>query len=152
MVPTETPTIEGETEAKRPRDDVRLLSAETKSDATARIADGAGGDATALPPDWPDPQGFSPRGPSPQRPPLRETPEAVLKHVKLYHGTDPLFTSALETYVYYRDEARFGGWQSYLQRSEDFIRFCCHLHISEMLTARGGAGQTRVVIRKPTGR
>lgn len=151
-MPIETPNVEGESEASRPREGVRLLSAETKTDAAARIADGASDGATALPPEWPDPKGFSPRGPAPQRPPLRESQEPVLKHVKLYRGTDPLFTSALETYVYYRDEARFGGWQSYLQRSDDFIRFCCHLHISEMLTARGGAGQTRVVIRTPTGR
>ena len=34
--------------------------------------------------------------------------------------------------------------QSYLQRSDDFIRFCCHLHIHEMLSARGGADETRV--------
>ena len=43
-----------------------------------------------------------------------------------------------------------GGWQGYLERSDDFIRFCCHMHISEMLSARGGAGETRVVWRWPT--
>ena len=51
--------------------------------------------------------------------------------------------------LFFRDDARIGGWQSYLQRSDDFIRFCCHLHITEMLTARGGAGETRVVWRWP---
>ena len=59
------------------------------------------------------------------------------------------FTEALASYYYFRDDARFGGWQSYLQRSDDFIRFCCHMHIWEMLTARGGAGETRVVWRWP---
>ena len=44
----------------------------------------------------------------------------------------------------------FDGWQGYLQRSDEFIRFCCHLHIWEMLTARGGAGETRVVWHWPT--
>ena len=48
------------------------------------------------------------------------------------------------------NDARFGGWQSYLQRSEDFINFCAHMHIWEMLSARGGAGKTRVVWRWPT--
>jgi len=107
---------------------------------------------TALPPDWPDPRGFTPPPPSSCRPPLRVNDEPVLKHVRLYHGTDAQVTTALQSYVYFRDEARFGGWQSYLQRSDDFIRFCCHMHIAEMLTARGGAGQTRVVWRWPTGR
>ena len=48
--------------------------------------------------------------------------------------------------------ARFGGWQSYLQRSDDFARFCCHLHITEMLAARGGVGKPRVVYRWPISR
>ena len=39
-----------------------------------------------------------------------------------------------------------------LQRSDDFIRFCCHKHIAEMLTARGGAGETRVLLRWSEGR
>jgi len=37
-------------------------------------------------------------------------------------------------------------------RSDDFIRFGCHMHITEMLTARGGAGETRVVWRWPVTR
>ncbi len=48
---------------------------------------------------------------------------------------------------FFQDDARFGGWQNYLLRSDDFIRFCCRMHIWEMLTARGGAGETRVVWR-----
>lgn len=130
------------------------IPAGTKQDGAA--SDGtspAGGpDGTALPPDWPDPRGFTPPPPAACRPPLRESHLPVLKHVRLYHGTDAQVTTALQSYVYFRDEARFGGWQSYLQRSDDFIRFCCHMHIAEMLTARGGAGQTRVVWRWPTGR
>ncbi len=71
---------------------------------------------------------------------------------RVYHGNDSDFTTRLANYYYFRDDARFGGWQSYLQRSEDFIRFCCHLHITELLAARGGAGKTRVVWRWPIGR
>jgi hypothetical protein len=108
--------------------------------------------ATTLPPDWPDPRGFSPPGPSPVRPIGIPTNEPVMRHTRLYNGNDADVTTALEGYVYFRDDARFGGWQSYLQRSDDFIRFCCHMHIAEMLTARGGAGETRVVWRWPTGR
>jgi hypothetical protein len=102
-----------------------------------------------LPPDWPDPRGFQPRGPSPAPLQVKESTEPVLRHTKTYNGSDQDVTTALASYVYFRDDARFGGWQAYLQRSDDFIRFCCHMHIAEMLTARGGAGQTRVVWRWP---
>lgn len=105
-----------------------------------------------LPADWPDPRGFTPPPPSAERPECIPSAKPVLSHTRVFNGNDADFTSALETHVYFRDEARFGGWQSYLERSDDFIRFCCHLHIAEMLTARGGAGESRVVWRWPTGR
>lgn len=104
---------------------------------------------TSLPPDWPDARGFHPPGPSPVPAPLRESTEPVLRHTRTYNGADADLTTALASYFYFRDDARYGGWQSYLQRSDDFIRFCCHMHITEMLTARGGAGKTRVVWRWP---
>ena len=52
----------------------------------------------------------------------------------------------------YSESSLWQYFESYLQRSDDFIRFCCHLHITEMLAARGGAGKTRVVWRWPIGR
>jgi hypothetical protein len=100
-----------------------------------------------LPPDWPDERGFVPPPPSAVRPPCCPNNGPVMTHTRIYHGTDSEFTEALASYYHFRDDARFGGWQNYLQRSDDFIRFCCHVHISEMLSARGGAGQTRVVWR-----
>jgi len=98
-------------------------------------------------PSWPDPQGFIPRPPSAH--PVSGVPsnEPVMQYMKSYRGNDVEFTTALEDYYYSRDDARLGGWQSYLRRSDDFVRFCCHLHIWEMLSARGGAGETRVVWR-----
>ncbi|HVA45170.1 MAG TPA: hypothetical protein VNH11_02190 [Pirellulales bacterium] len=104
---------------------------------------------SGLPPDWPDASGFQPPGPSPLPRRTKESVEPVLRHTKTYSGHDQDVTAALDSYVYFRDDARFGGWQGYLQRSDDYIRFCCHMHIAEMLTARGGAGQTRVVWRWP---
>ena len=105
-----------------------------------------------LPADWPDPAGFVPDPPAADRPSYFPQNRPVLTHTTLHHGNDERFTQALANYFYFRDDARFGGWQAYLQRSEDFIRFCCHLHLAEMLTARGGAGQTRVVWRWPIDR
>jgi hypothetical protein len=106
----------------------------------------------ALPPDWPDERGFIPPGPSPTHPPCIPNNGPIMTHTRLYRGNDSEFTEALASYVNFRDDARFGGWQNYLQRSDDFIRFCCHMHISEMLSARGGAGETRVVWQWPESR
>ena len=105
-----------------------------------------------LPADWPDPSGFVPPAPRIDRPPSRPQYQPVLSHTRLYHGNDGEFTKRLANYFYFRDDARFGDWQAYLQRTDDFIRFCCHMHISEMLSGRGGAGKTRVVFRWPIGR
>ena len=105
-----------------------------------------------LPPAWPDPRGFVPSPPSPERPPLRPQHEPIITHTRIYHGEDAEFTQRLSTYYYFRDDARFGGWQAYLQRPGDFMRFCCHMHLTETLAARGGAGESRVVWRWPIGR
>lgn len=102
-----------------------------------------------FPPDWPDPNGFIPPPPRTTPPPCCPNSGPVLRHTRAYNGNDPAFTEALAGYYFFRDDARFGGWQSYLERSEDFIRFCCHMHIWETLSARGGAGETRVVWRWP---
>ncbi len=99
------------------------------------------------PTQWPDAAGFVPPGPSPVRPPCVDNPGPVMTHTRIFRGNDPEFTSALAAYVDFRDDARFGGWRSYLERSDDFIRFSCHYHISQMLEARGGATETRVVQR-----
>ena len=106
---------------------------------------GAHGAYGALPAGWPDERGFIPLPPSPQRPACCPNNGPVMTHTRIYSGNDSEFTEALASYYHFRDDARFGGWQNYLQRSDDFIRFCCHMHISEMLSARGGAGETRVV-------
>jgi hypothetical protein len=106
---------------------------------------GAAGVPVVLPPGWPDERGFIPPPPSPVRPACCPTNRPVMTHTKIYHGNDGEFTEALASYYHFRDDARFGGWQNYLMRSDDFIRFCCHMHIAEMLSARGGASETRVV-------
>jgi len=105
-----------------------------------------------LPSTWPDPRGFIPPPPNMQRPRYNPQSRPVLQLVRQYSGRNSDFTKKLADYYYFRDDARFGGWQSYLQRKDDFIRFCCHLHVTEMLAARGGAGETRVVWRWPIDR
>ena len=51
--------------------------------------------------------------------------------------------------VVYGKKGRFGGWPAYLERPSDFVRFCCYLHVTETLAARGGTGDARVVYRWP---
>ena len=74
----------------------------------------------------------------------------VLSHTGIYNGADDKVTEALEGYVFFRDDLRYGGWQPYLSRSNEYIRFCCHMHISEMLSARGGgSAKMDVLMRWP---
>jgi len=103
-----------------------------------------------MPPEWPDPRGLIPPPPSVQPPSCCPSDMPVMRHTEIFSGTDMELTEALSSYYFFKDDARMEGWQTYLQRSEDFIRFCCHMHISAMLSARGGAGQTRVVWRWPS--
>ena len=124
----------------------------TDSDGTDGTASSGGAIAVELPKSWPDARAFVPAAPCANRAECQPTNEPVLRHTKTYNGQDSSFTEALASYYSCQDDARFGGWQSYLQRSDDFIRFCCHLHIYEMLSARGGAGESRVVWRWSTDR
>jgi hypothetical protein len=115
------------------------------------VAQGLGGvGPDGLPPNWPDPRGFIPPPPRSQPPTCWPSDAPVIRHTRTYNGHDSDFTEALSSYYFFRNDCRNGGWQEYLQRSDDFIRFCCHMHLSETLTARGGAGETRVVWRWPS--
>lgn len=110
------------------------------------------GESADLPANWPDPQGFIPLRPASQPPEMRVQFEPIISHMRTYNGNDEDFTQALGEYFYFRDDERFGGWQAYLQRSEDFIRFCCHLHIVETLGSRGGELESRMILRWPINR
>ena len=108
--------------------------------------------ASPLPAQWPDPRGFVPPAPCETRPPLLPQTRPIISYTKIYDGKDSDFTAQLEQYFYQQDDARFSGWKGYLQRPDDFVRFCCRLHVTETLAARGGAGKSRVIVRWPIGR
>lgn len=107
---------------------------------------------TALPSQWPNPADLIPDPPSPIRPTAVITHEPVLSQTRLYRGDDPDFTIRLARYVETGDDARPGSWQGYLKRSDDFVHFCCHLHIMEMLESRGGSDQSDLILRWPLSR
>ncbi|MGA2030897.1 MAG: hypothetical protein ABSG68_01460 [Thermoguttaceae bacterium] len=116
----------------------------------AKTADPAGrAPASGLPADWPDPHGFTPPPPQKLPPTCWPSDEPVLRHTRTYNGHDAEFTDALNSYYFTRNDVRLGGSEGYLQRSDDFLRFCCHMHLWEMLSARGGAGESRVVWHWP---
>jgi len=108
--------------------------------------------AAPLPADWPSPTGLIPDGPQPTPPPMIVQTEPVLSHTRMHRGDDSYFTERLATYVGNNDDGRMGGWQNYLKRSDDFIRFCCHLHLAEMLESRGGRDQSDLILRWPISR
>ncbi|MEO1498137.1 MAG: hypothetical protein AAFV43_13405 [Planctomycetota bacterium] len=114
--------------------------------------DGPADPSGMFPADWPTAAGFTPPGPLPARPVATPHEGPVMTHTRLYDGANSEFTAALADYVGFRDDARLGDWQGYLERTDDFLRFCCHRHLSEMLIARGGGGETRVVSRWAKGR
>ncbi|MFG0262956.1 MAG: hypothetical protein ACF788_11245, partial [Novipirellula sp. JB048] len=105
-----------------------------------------------FPADWPDPTDLIPDPPSPLRPAAIVNRDPVLSHTRIYRGDDAYFTNRLADYVETNDDARSGGWQGYLKRSDDFIRFCCHVHISEMLESRGGSDTRDLILRWPLSR
>lgn len=127
------------------QDGVVHASAEEENEARLVSAPG-------LPDDWPDPRGFTPPPPVRDCPDCEESALPVLQHTQIYHGNDGDFTTALEAYYFFRNDQRAGDWRAYLERTDDFMRFCCHMHINEMLSARGGAGESRVVWRWPESR
>ena len=108
--------------------------------------------AAPLPADWPDSTDLIPDPPVPHRPVATVNHEPVLTHTRLYRGDDAYFTNRLADHGETGDDARPGGWQGYLKRSDDFIHFCCHLHITEMLESRGGRDQSDLILRWPLSR
>ncbi len=101
---------------------------------------------------WPNPTDLIPDPPSPIHPKLIVSHEPILNHTRIYRGDDPYFTERLSNYIESSDDARPASWQGYLKRSDDFIHFCCHLHITEMLESRGGREESDLIFRWPLSR
>ena len=108
--------------------------------------------AAPLPPSWPNPTDLIPDPPAPVPPVAEPNHEPVLEHTRLYRGDDPYFTGRLADYVETADDARGSSWQGYIKRSDDFVRFCCHLHVTEMLESRGGSDPRDLILRWPLSR
>jgi len=152
-VPGQVAPTSGQSPAARLADAESLSQPLPPADALdGKLPGSAAMAAPGLPADWPDPRGFIPLPPAQHPPSLRPQHAPIITHTRMFNGHDAKFTERLATFYYLRDDARFGGWPAYLERPEDFVRFCCYLHLTETLAARGGAGDTRVLWRWPIGR
>jgi hypothetical protein len=71
--------------------------------------------------------------------------EPIMSYTRLFDGSDAELTALLRDYVLLSGDLRSGGWEAYLHRTEDFIRFTAHRMIVEMLTLHGGESRRRYV-------
>ncbi len=73
------------------------------------------------------------------------TSQPYMSYTRVFDGADADFTASLRNYLELSGDQRSGGWTGHLHRSEDFIRFCMHRMILEMLQLHGGEARKRFV-------
>lgn len=71
--------------------------------------------------------------------------QPIMSYTRIFDGADQKVVAALKDYCELNGDQRSGGWNGYLERSEDYIRFCMHKMIEEMLQLHGGESGRRVV-------
>ncbi|TWT59316.1 hypothetical protein [Rubinisphaera italica] len=71
--------------------------------------------------------------------------QPYMSYTRVFDGADADFTASLRNYLELSGDQRSGGWTGHLHRSEDFIRFCMHRMILEMLQLHGGEARKRFV-------
>jgi hypothetical protein len=71
----------------------------------------------------------------------------LMSYARLFDGADADLVAALRDYVELSGDLRSGGWEEYLHRTEDFIRFTSYRMILEMLSLHGGEGKHRLVLK-----
>ncbi len=101
-------------------------------------------------------QRMSMRAQSPE--PVRVSPQSaipskfdphkpLMSYTRIFDGVDADLLATMRDYVELSGNQRGGGWEAYLHRSEDFIRFTAHLMIVEMLTLHGGDARRQIVFK-----
>lgn len=73
--------------------------------------------------------------------------QPFMSYTRLFDGSDAALVAHLRDYLEVSGDRRSGGWEAYLHRSEDFIRFTSHLMILEMLTLHGGQAQHQLIFK-----
>ena len=134
------------------------------SDGPVRLAQGTRNEPVQPPPVWPpvyDPSetfsGAPTRPPPVNQPPawpnkafmVPAEPESIrpiMSYTRFFDGADRKLITALRGYYILRGDMRSGGWEAYLHRSDDFLRFTAHTLIVEMLSLHGGLLKTQKVL------
>jgi hypothetical protein len=78
-------------------------------------------------------------------PPL--TVQPLMSYTRFFDGADPTLVKSLKAYRTHRGDMRSGGWEAYLHRSDDYLRFTAYLMIVEMLQLHGGELTTESVFQ-----
>jgi len=71
----------------------------------------------------------------------------LMSYSRIFDGADGDLVAALRDYVELNGDLRSGGWEGYLHRSDDFIRFTSYRMIQEMLSLHGGEGKHRMIFK-----
>ena len=69
----------------------------------------------------------------------------VMSYTRFFDGASPELIHRLKCYYVRRGDLRSGGWEAYLHRSDDFLRFTSHVLVLEMLALHGGSLTTEKV-------
>jgi hypothetical protein len=69
----------------------------------------------------------------------------IMSYTRFFDGADRDLLQALKGYYLLRGDMRSGGWQAYLHRSDDFLRFASHVLVVEMLSLHGAPLTTEKV-------
>ena len=68
-----------------------------------------------------------------------------MSYTRYFDGADRRLIQALRGYYVLRGDMRSGGWEAYLHRSDDFLRFTAHILVVEMLARHGAQLKTEKI-------
>jgi len=85
--------------------------------------------------------------PQPIQPWQSDTHLPLMSYTRVFDGADADLVAALRDYVELNGDLRSGGWEGYLHRSDDFVRFTSYRMILEMLSLHGGEGKHRLICK-----
>jgi hypothetical protein len=72
--------------------------------------------------------------------------QPVMSYTRYFDGADRMLIRQLKGYYVLRGDMRSGGWEAYLQRSDDFLQFASFVLVMEMLEVHGGPLKTEKVL------
>lgn len=77
-----------------------------------------------------------------QRRPIAVVEPWVIRHSRMFDANNLGFARKIKQYYFFKRDLRGGDWDGYVNRVDDFVRFCSDRMIYEMLEAAGGRWKT----------